>query len=66
MNQIVSFFNALWEEQYGQDLLEYALIGCFTASVAVAAFPPALAAMSGLLAFATRALDIALSATAAQ
>jgi Flp pilus assembly pilin Flp len=61
---VLCALRALWRNKAGQDLIEYALLAGFVASLAVAVFP-AIGATSVLFSRAMTALALALSATAA-
>jgi Flp pilus assembly pilin Flp len=64
MNYIIkSFISKLIADAKGQDMVEYALIAGFVASVAVAAFP-AITATGGRFSTVVSMLDLALSQTA--
>ena len=60
-----SFASALMADRKGQDLVEYALIGGFVASAAMAAFP-AIAATNTRFSTVMSMLNLALSQTAGQ
>jgi hypothetical protein len=60
---LIKFLQALREERRGQDMLEYALLGAFAASVAIAVFP-AIATTGGAFSQAISLLSVALSMTA--
>ena len=53
----------LWKDQAGQDLVEYALLVAFVASLAIAIFP-AIGSTAVLYSHAMSALSLALTATA--
>jgi Flp pilus assembly pilin Flp len=55
----------LWQDQRGQDMIEYALIAAFVAAAAMA-LSPAVLTTAMFLGRSMRVLDVALSLTAGQ
>jgi Flp pilus assembly pilin Flp len=60
-----ALFQRLWQDQRGQDMVEYALIAAFISAAAMA-ISPAILTTAAFLQQSMRVLDLALSLTAGQ